>query len=350
MIFLRKRAHLLQRIVYFFFLFACSSIVLVLFLRHGGVNNDKRFTFTDMVNGTAYKPFVYRTFLPSTVRIISAITPAEAQRAVSFAVDRNQALERIFENLRWRTSAAYEYAVMSLLMLMSFIAFGHYAAKLTMKVCGMGQSMFAQTLMSAALLMGVPLFFKYNSNPYDPPQLFLFTLALYFLSGLQLWPFVITFAVATINKETAILLIPIFLVRFTGGQNFSRKYVWISLLLGGYYILVKLLLAYLFRANAGGFVELHLVGNVLLLESTSMESPISIWMILLMLSLYGWNDKPQFYRTSFLFIFPPLLLLALFFGNINEWRIYYEVYPIVFGMVLHSILRMKRELALKPQE
>jgi hypothetical protein len=342
----QQREHLVQKVGYFLFLLVCSSIVLILFLRHGGINDDNRFKILNMVDGTAYKPFVYRTLMPTTVRILCSVTPRTVQGAFVSAVERDRYLTDMFKDLGLETSAAYQYLATFFLVLICLICFGHYAAKLTLKVCGMMDSFVTRTLLATTLIMAVPSFSMHDLKMYDPSQLFLFTLALYFLEGGKLLAFVISFAACCINKETAVILIPIFAVALRG-QYTSRKYICMILALTGWYVFVELLLVYLFRSNPGGTMELHLLGNVGLLTDISLSSAVPIWIIVLVLCLYRWADKPAFYKVSFLFTLPPLVILGMYFGVLNEWRDYYEAYPIVFGMALHSILSIKRDFALK---
>ncbi|MFC2031597.1 hypothetical protein ACFLWA_12830, partial [Chloroflexota bacterium] len=62
-----------------FLLIAVSSaFILLVFLKpseiYSGLNQYERSKFTEMVQGTAYRPFVMRTLLPTAVRLISALT------------------------------------------------------------------------------------------------------------------------------------------------------------------------------------------------------------------------------------------------------------------------------------
>ena len=97
-------------IVYLATLVGLSLFLLNIFARpvervRSGMNGYYRIAFLDMVHGTAHKPFVYRTLLPTTVRIVAAITPVgmrerfdeEVGRAAGFAFDR----------LGWERSSAY---------------------------------------------------------------------------------------------------------------------------------------------------------------------------------------------------------------------------------------------------
>lgn len=46
----------------------------------------------------------------------------------------------------------------------------------------------------------------------------------------------------------------------------------------------------------------------------------------------------MFLRRGFFVVFIPMAVLALFLGYIDEFRQYYEVYPIAFLLILPSVL------------
>jgi hypothetical protein len=58
------------------------------------------------------------------------------------------------------------------------------------------------------------------------------------------------------------------------------------------------------------------------------------------LIFYGWPQKPRFLKMSFVMILPPLVIMALFLGYIDEWRGYYEAYPAAFGLAIDTMRRV----------
>ena len=67
--------------------------------------------------------------------------------------------------------------------------------------------------------------------------------------------------------------------------------------------------------------------------------------VIAFLLAYRWDDKPVFLRVAFPATFGPLLALALFFGYIDEWRGYYEAYPIGLALIVDSCRRLRAQLA-----
>jgi hypothetical protein len=55
--------------------------------------------------------------------------------------------------------------------------------------------------------------------------------------------------------------------------------------------------------------------------------------------IYDWENKPEFLRHSILIICP-LIVLTFFFGCLDEYRDYYEVYPIVILLVTHTVVKV----------
>jgi hypothetical protein len=93
-----------------------------------------------MVDGTAYKPFVHRTLLPSTVRIISLYSPENLKNKLSALVDDNAFARKIFENLKWESSAAWMYLIACILMWLSFVGFAHFSSGLIIHTCGIQET------------------------------------------------------------------------------------------------------------------------------------------------------------------------------------------------------------------
>ncbi len=323
-----------------------SACILLIFLRpgewHDGINDNGRTKFMDMVNGRAYRPYVYRTLLPSTIRLLTSITPDRVQRDLSSFVEKDPLARPVFERLNWETSAAYPYLLSSLLMWVCIFGFAHFAASFVMHTCGIHESFAWRLGLAAVALLGLPAFFRFTSYIYDPPQLLLFTLALLLLARGNIGPFLVIFPFVCANKETAILLIPV--CAFVCRNRYSRgKYFTLLAGLVVTYAVVKYSISYAFRNNPGSFVEvqIQLFHNVGWITRGWSFPDLVSWSVLLLLLFFGWRQKAQFLRVSFLLVLLPLVGLAVFCGFLDEWRGYYEAYPIALSLILDSILRIR---------
>ena len=90
---------------YIILLAMVSGWILLIFLKPEplsvGINQHDRSRFLDMVEGKAYKPYVYRTLLPTTTRVVAALTPEQVANALAATVENNPFLRGAFARFRW---------------------------------------------------------------------------------------------------------------------------------------------------------------------------------------------------------------------------------------------------------
>lgn len=337
------------RVAYWALLGAVSFWILAIFLRpalhHWGINQYQRALFVPMVEGTAYEPYVHRALVPLLTRGLSAAVPEGSQEALTAAIAHHHYLRRTFERLHWEPEQAHRYIVASLLMFLSYVGFAHYAARLAILTGGLSDTLRTRAAIGVAALLGLPPFFIYTSFLYDPPQLFLFALALYLLAGRQIAKFAGLFFLCCVNKETAVLLIPIYAVVGRGEMSRSKYYsglAWLVLC----WVVVKLFISLAFRAHPGDVVEFHLFDhNAHWLTRPWTLPDVVSWSACAFFFFYRWPEKPRFLKVSFACILPPLVVMAFFFGYIDEWRGYYEAYPVVVALATDTVRRL---LAVSP--
>jgi hypothetical protein len=344
-----RHAGILWPIAQFIVIGLLSGIVLVAFLRpserHWGINKYSRARFMDMVDGRANKPFVYRTLLPSTVRAASLLVPDPVRQAIAERVERTSLTRRAFARFEWDTWAAFQYLLAAFLMFLCFMGFSYGAARLTIRLCGLPEGGVVQLALASAALIGLPPLFRHVSYPYDPATLFLFTLALCLMVWRRQRAFLLAFLLCCLNKETAVLLIPLFALTGRDQDTTPRQY-WGTLLgLVVVYGVTRLALVYVFRDNPGTLVEFYPTRNLGLLTTGWTFTGLTVALGFVGLIFFRWGEKPAFLKTAFAVVLLPLLALALFLGYVEELRGYYEAYPIVFGLIVHSVLRLKDALA-----
>jgi hypothetical protein len=327
-----------------------GGLVLVAFVRpterHAGINGNYRSLFMDMVNGTAHRPFVYRALLPAAIRAASAAVPEGVRQACAEAAAGNRYVRLAFAVFEWETEAAFEFGLAALAMYLCLVGFGHVFVRLANRTCNLSGTGLGNLGLACAALLLLPPFFRYTSFPYDPPQLFLFTLALLLLAqGRRGVAFFGVFALCCINKETAVLLIPLYALAHVRREPQAWRRGWMEVAgLGAIYLAVKLGLTWAFRENPGEVVEFQLAHNLRLFVNGWTFGNVGVFLGLAALTGYRWEEKPLFLKNAFWVVAPPLVALALFLGFIDEWRGYYEAYPIVFCLGLDSVLRIRRAL------
>ncbi|MEJ2104373.1 MAG: hypothetical protein P8X47_07340 [Ignavibacteriaceae bacterium] len=328
-----------------------SLYVLVAFVKLPPINGDEQSMFSEMVYGTAWKPFVYRTLLPSSVRIISEIIPEGVHKSLTEEVESSHSLMLVLEKLKWESEFITEYLIAMGLMYLSLLGFVYVFRRLFDEIYS--SAFWFKNLISIILLFAIPAMFQpnYSNYVYDFPDLFLFTSGLLLLHQRKWNYFLILFLVSCFNKETTILLTLIFAIHFYKDLEISKiyyhRFITFQLII---FLTVKILLFILFRNNPGGFVEFHLIDrNYLLFNGYSLITFVIL--LIIILSIFSrWNEKPKFLKDS-LGIAIPLIILTLLFGFFDEWRDYYEAFPIIILLISYNIGKILGvELIQKPEK
>ena len=324
---LRSIAESAARILYAVTIVLGSLFVFSIFIQYHSLNAYERARFADMLQGTAYRPFVCRTLVPTAVRLLSSPVPAAVRVWAIQAVESNQELEATRAGLMWEKDYLVEYAIASVLIyaaLLGFLwAFGYLFDAVY------HPSLSCRRVVTLAALAILPTMFRYINYIYDLPTLFLFTLGLGLMVRRRWGVFLAVYGLACLNKETTILLTMIFVLYYFPGERmgriqFGRLLAWQGLI----YVPIRLGLFYIFRNAPGSVVEYQLPHNFHLLARTYLLSDVFILLALILSIFYHWRQKPLFLRRS-MSIMIPLLGLTLFFGFLDELRDYYEAYPVM---------------------
>jgi len=326
-----------NKVIYRSIIAIISLYVLVAFVKLPNINGYERAMFSEMVYGTAWKPFVYRTLLPTTVRLISEVIPKSIHDRVSEKVETSKSLMLVLEKFKWESEYITEYIIAMIAMYFSLLGFVYVFRKLYDEIYA--SPLWFKNLISIIMLLALPTMFQYYSYLYDFPTLLLFTLGLLLLSQRKWNYFLVLFFIACFNKETIILLTMIFAINFYKDDKVKRKLYYqliaVQLIIFG---MVKILLYTLFINNPGGFVEFHLIDrNYLLFNGYSLTTFVVL--VIIILSIFSnWNKKPKFLKDA-LWISVPLFGLTLFLGFFDELRDYYEVFPVVVLLISFNIAK-----------
>jgi hypothetical protein len=291
--------------------------------------------FPEMIYGTAWKPFVYRTLLPTSVRIISEIVPEGAHQSLTQKVEESEFSLLVLSKMKWESEYIVEYSIAMILMWISLIGFVYAFRKLLVVIYN-SPDWFTNSI-SLTALFALPTMFQYYSYIYDFPTLFLFTLGLVFLVKQKWTYFLILFFISCFNKETTILLTLIFTIYFYRNEKINKR-LYIQLI--GMQLLifttVKILLYFIFLNNPGSIVEFHLFDrNYLIFNGYSLTTFV-VWFIIILAIFSKWKVKPEFLKDA-VWIAVPLIILTFFLGYLDELRDYYEVYPIIFLLITYNI-------------
>ncbi len=320
-----------------FLLYFCLSVfVFFMGVRQPNIDGFEKSRYIDMVYGKAHKPFVYRTLLPSAVRAISSATPLWAKSALKSAIGQFYSVDAAFDKMSWDKRYYFEYLVGFFLMILSLTGF-MYGLRYLVTVL-FDTSPVTAGLVPAFAIFGIPALISYYIYPYDYSGLFLFTLAFALLASGKWTQYLMIFTLACINKETAILL-PLLFVILNYEKWKANKPILLKRLLAqlAIFIIIKSAITIIFYSNPGGFMEFHLFDYNFerFYRPYSLYSLVS-FIVLCILVFYKWKSKPIFLRKAALLIIP-LFSLILFWGVLDEIRVYYEVYPVIALLIIHTI-------------
>jgi hypothetical protein len=313
-----------------------TALVLFVFILHPGINRYSRAKFSDMVYGQAHKPFVYRALLPSAVRVVAEVTPEGLKEEIGLVVQNKG--RHLIPALGWETEYLYEYFVALILMFCCLAGFAFTLRRLAALFYDFPS--FVADLAPIGGLLVLPVFFRYCNYIYDPCTLLLFTAGIASIARRRAILFYVVFVLATLNKETSILLAGLFLMRdlkvvrnsSLAGHVLLQVSLWLA---------VRALIMVVFRGNPGSFLEVHLVHNLGLIFDPKkllyFGGVISVFTVLIG---SGWAGKPVFLRRGLLVTMIPLVFLALFLGYVDELRGYYETFPFLLLLSLPTMVEI----------
>ncbi|MBU4330903.1 MAG: hypothetical protein ABIK95_07285 [Acidobacteriota bacterium] len=324
----------LSRFLFWILICIQALYVLTIFIQKPGMNHFEKAKVIDLIYGDAHKPFVYRVLLPSIIRTASGILPRDTKASTEDRVRRTSFVRNRFQAWNWEVAYALEYVLTFVLMYLSLVGFVIALRYLFLGLYKIPPLIIDLTCVAA---LGVlPAFFKYTSFLYDFPILFLFTLGLGLLARKRWGAYILVFTLGCLNKETTVLLVLVYIIFFypsaAAGQKIFFNLLVMQMLIFG---VIKIGLFFLYLDNPGGLIIFHLIDHNLGLIKPYPPSFYLIWAALFLLLFYKWKEKPLFLKQA-LWIAVPLIVSCLFFGYLDELRDYYELYPIVLLLMVHS--------------
>jgi hypothetical protein len=306
------------------------------FVRFKGVDDTTWMpaSFKEMVEGTAWKPFVTRSLLPWTVKQLSRGLTPEIRQGIERWVYNTPEVAIIVYRHNYNRLYLPEIMIGWALIYLSILGFGFSLRSLFDAV--FVAPFWARDLVTLAGLLCIPLMFKFNNYIYDMPVLFLFTLGLALMARRRWIAFTILYVLAVINKETTILLTWIFLIHFGLGRQLPwRQYLTLAAIQGTLWVAIRAAIDFRFRNSPGDHLKIRMSHNIWVVENLGAQHVLLLAILIAGIFLY-WTRKPPFLRHS-ISIMIPLLGLTWFLGWINETRDYYEAYPAAVLLYAHTL-------------
>ncbi len=323
------------KLLYISLLIFSTTFVFCMAVTNPGIQWFYRSTVPNMVNGTAYKPYVYRVLIPFIANQINSSIPEQTRNTIALVTENNTVLKPIFSDRKWAIGYASEYYVVLLLMYASLWGFV-FSFKYLFRGLFKTSERFLDAVSVLTILCLSCLYWPYTYI-YDFTTLFLFTLGLATMIRCAWRSYLLIFVLACLNKETTILLTCIFAIHFFKHHKLNLStYIYLLFIQIAMFVSIKIFIDMLFIHNPGGLVEFWLPRNINLLLRPYPIILYLQWFALGFFVIYKWSEKPLFLKQGLLILIP-LLGTAVFWGWIIELRAYYEAYPIVMLLLAHSV-------------
>jgi hypothetical protein len=313
-----------------------AGLILLVFVAYPGMNGYSKAMFSDMVYGDAYRPFVYRTLVPSLIRGITEVTPESIERYIEAATPSRYTLSKLVALSDISPEYIYEYIVCLAIVYICFIVFILSLRQLIKHFYDLPD--FVADIAPPGALLILPIFFRYCNYVYDPATLCLFSIGILSIARRKWALFYIIYILAGINKETSILLSLVFLVSEYRNRTRTMLFLHLAVQLLLWLVLRECIIL-IYKDNPGTIIQFHFITHTL----TMAFRPLKLIYILVvfctffLLIRHRWKEKPAFLRQSFMAVFITIFGLVLFIGIIDELRVFYEVYPLAFLLSLPTI-------------
>src|SRR2546421_12623949 len=118
--FCRKHTY---KLLYTCLLILSTTFVFCIAITNPGIQGFYRSNIFNMVNGTAYRPYIYRVLIPYISNKIIVSIPQQVSTTIAQITRNNIALKTFFSDRRWAISYASEYYVVLTLMYASLWGF-----------------------------------------------------------------------------------------------------------------------------------------------------------------------------------------------------------------------------------
>lgn len=303
-----------------------------------------------MVTGQAPCPYVRRQLIPLIIRGVNSALPSAWRQSLTRMGQENQRLAGIFARNPIEPDYFSEYIIAAAIVFACLVGFA-YAIRLLFLRLYSGSAL-AADLVPVFALLWLPVTFREANLAYlyDFPTLLLFTLSLYLLAGQRWSAFYLVFALGCLNKETFILVTPIFAWYYLRQMRGSRMLQHLEAQLA-IFAVIQGTLYWVFRHNLGGQLERHLLDHNLYVFRHLPYDIISMLVLFVLLGglFHDWQHKPRLLKCG-LGVLAAVLPLAMVFAWIDELRAYYEFFPVVTLLLFHTFSKYALDESLPSRE
>lgn len=235
-------------------------------------------------------------------------------------------------------SVGLSYETAALILIATSGAFFFFALLFMIRT-SWGASSTTMEVLALLLLAGFMMVFQKHTKPYDLATAFFFTLALTFMARWNLIGYLLTFTLSCINKETTILLLPVFMVYYWRRMKPVERY-WVYVLAQVLiFVDVQVAIRHVFGDAPGVSVWFSPAENIQAYGIDPLRSLIHVAVIgvVLWLVVGNWQLKPIFLRTAFVIMVPVLGLLYIVAGQAFEYRVFAECFSVTALLAIQGV-------------
>ncbi|MER3523908.1 MAG: hypothetical protein C4326_07525 [Ignavibacteria bacterium] len=298
-------------------------------------NGDPRSKLSDLIYGTAHKPYVYRALVPMLTRSIHSLVAGPALDSLEQAILRHPKVQKETKRLGWEKDFFVEYLIALALAFGALVGFAFALRRLWTLLYATDDAI-ARIAPLLALLALPPIFPTGPHYIYDFPALFLFTAGMVLIAQ-ERWNFFYPlFVIGCVNKEAMFLLSFLFLVWFRKRMHTPTLlfHLTAQVLL---FAVVRTAIMYTFADNPGESLPFQLYPNLHFALMGYNLTTLLYLALLVWLVAHDLRHKHPF-LTAALMLTVPFGILVLLSGVLSELRAVYELFPVLFLLVLHTIL------------
>lgn len=318
-----------------------ACIVMFCFVTRGGLSSlnfrdDSYMSYSKMINWTADWPYVYRTLLPSFVKLVSVLTPTAIKEKVNSIAENKPFLKKI----GWTTKYSYECLLALAIIFVVWIALA-YSIRHLVQLLYITESSVSDMAPVAALLLVPAVFLGNWTAIYDPMVILMGSLGLILILKRDHKWYYVFFPLAVLNKVTTIIFTCGFVARefrkMAGARLVAHVVVQISI-----WALLMAGVAFLFKDNPGVKAHFQLFWNLggFVFSVSLLHTFYSLAFLggFAFLVAYRWREKPRVFRYVFVAMTLLFIPAVMTFGRASdELRVWYDLYTAAFLMALPSI-------------
>jgi len=317
-------------------------MLLMIFINYSGVNSNEKATLEDMLEGKAYRPYVYRVLVPGMVNGITNLLPDSLKENLQNHLNNSQKYSRFINRFNSSPQLAVESLIILLILGGSIVGFSASFRALLLSLYSAPPLVVDITCLFA--MMGL-LPFIFIGYIYDFSVLFLFTIALVLMHKQHWGAYLVVFTLAVLTKETAIFLVIPFILYFWFPKQRIHSSLAVKLLAAQclIYLFLQLAIRSYYSGNPGVPMEFHIYDHIyfwMTWPAVSLISSILGIMILILIAIQPQRKPPFLLSASSMLI--PLLILFLPFGFPLEIRVFYEVYSVAALIIIQQLLDKTR--------